>query len=104
MQVVRPNTAAQDEIRRAIHWYENESTGLGDRLWGEIQAAIEMIATHPDIGEIIPRARTRGPVRRLPLRHFPFFVVYRHSIDFIEIVALAHMSRGPNYWRDRLTS
>src|SRR3954447_264711 len=50
--------------------YEEESDGLGDRLWSEIQAAISLISTHPAIGQAVQRVR--GAVRRVPLRHFPF--------------------------------
>ena len=103
MKPVRPNDDAEAEFRENVRWYEEESAGLGDRLWSEIQAAISLIATHPSIGEVVRRVRRSGPVRRLPLRHFPFFLVYREYTDHIEVVALAHTSRKPNYWRGRLT-
>ena len=98
---VRPNHAAEDEFRHYIKWYERETVGLGDRLWLEIQAAIDLVGAHPSIGELVPRVRARGPVRRLPLRHFPFLLVYRVQTDHIDIVAWAHTSRKPNYWRSR---
>jgi hypothetical protein len=44
-----------------------------------------------------------GVVRRFPLRHFPFFVIYREREEFLELVALAPTSRKPNYWRSRIT-
>jgi toxin ParE1/3/4 len=99
---VRPNAEAEDEFRRYIRWYEGESDGLGDRLWSEIQAAVELISSHPAIGEVVRRAHVRGVVRRVPLRHFPFFLVYREYPDHLEVVALAHTSRRPDYWRPRL--
>jgi toxin ParE1/3/4 len=99
---VHPNAAAEDEFRHYIKWYENESAGLGDRLWSEIQAAVDLISDHPTIGETVRRVRVRGVIRRLPLRHFPFLLVYRQLEDQIEIVALAHTSRKPNYWRERV--
>lgn len=97
---VRPSSFAQDEIEYYLRRYESESPGLGDRLWQDIQAVTDLISDHPDIGE--PVRRTRGLVRRLPLRHFPFFVVYRQHSGQLQIVALAHTSRKPNYWRNRL--
>ena len=102
-KVVRPNEAAEDEFRYYIRRYERESAGLGDRLWAEIQAAISLISDYPSIGEIVPRVRVQPKVRRVPLRHFPFLLVYREYSDHIEVVALAHTSRKPRYWRGRLT-
>ncbi|HUR83349.1 MAG TPA: type II toxin-antitoxin system RelE/ParE family toxin [Thermoanaerobaculia bacterium] len=101
-RAVRPNAAAEEEFSDYIQWYENESAGLGDRLWLEIQATIELIASRPAIGEAVGRLRVRGSIRRVPLRHFPFLLVYREHPDHLEIVALAHTSRKPRYWRDRL--
>src|ERR1051326_7421675 len=93
---VRPNAAAEDEFRDYIRRYEDETPGLGDRLWSDIQAAIELISAYPAIGEPVRRR-----VRQIPLRHFPFRLVYREYSDHLEIVALAHTSRRPRYWRDR---
>lgn len=101
---VRPNADAEKEFRDYIRWYENETAGLGDRLWSEIQAAIDLISGHPTIGETVRQARVRESVRRVPLRHFPFLLVYREYADHLEIVALAHTSRKPKYWRGRLKS
>lgn len=97
---VRPSTFAQDEIEYYLRRYETEVTGLGDRLWQDIQAAKELISEYPEIGEVV--RRTRGLVRRVPLRHFPFLLIYRRRDDHLQIVALAHASRKPNYWRSRL--
>jgi len=101
-RTVRPNEEAEEEFRYYIRWYENESIGLGDRLWSEIQAAIALVSERPSIGEVVVRVRVQGAVRRVPLRHFPFMLVYREQSDYLEIVALAHTSRKPRYWRDRL--
>ena len=101
---VRPNEFAEDEIEYYIRRYEGESMGLGDRLWSEIQAAADLIFRYPGIGNVIRRVRVRGGVRRFPLHSFPFVLVYREHVDHIEIVALAHTSRKPHYWRSRLRS
>lgn len=99
---VRPNAAAEEEFRHYIAWYERHGAGLGDRLWTDIQAAVNLISDHPAGGEVVRRVRVRGAVRRVPLRHFPFFLVYREHDEYVEIVALAHTSRKPNYWHERL--
>jgi len=97
---VRPSPFAEDEIEYYIRHYESESPGLGDRLWRDIQNVKELISQHPLIGESV--RRTRGLVRRFPLHDFPFFLIYRERVDHLQIVALAHTSRKPYYWRGRL--
>jgi plasmid stabilization system protein ParE len=98
---VRPNAAAEAEFREAIHWYEGRVVGLGNRLWREIQDAIDLIEKYPEVGETV-RLRVRQTIRRLRLSHFPFLLVYREFDDHLEVIALAHTSRKPRYWRSRL--
>ena len=100
---VRPNEFAQAEIDRELRWYESESPGLGDRLWQDIQARLDLISTYPAIGEVVRRRRRiQGIVRRFPLRDFPFLLIYREFPDYLELVALAHTSKDPTYWHSRL--
>lgn len=100
---VRPDPEAQDEIDHEIRWYESESAGLGDELWAEVQNAVALIREHPLIGNVVSGVRVNPPARRLRLRRFPFYLVYRDFDDEIELVALAPTSKRPRYWRSRTT-
>ena len=42
--------------------------------------------------------------QRYIMKRFPFVVVYRVAADGIEVVAVAHGSRKPGYWKNRLAS
>ena len=97
---VEAGTSARREIRRYVAHYEDESPGLGERLVSDIEAATALIAEYPSIGERV--RRIRDVVRRVPLRRFPFLLIYRERASDIQIIALAHTSRRPNYWRSRL--
>ncbi len=46
-------------------------------------------------------AGTRG-VKRLILRRFPYSVIVHERDTEILVLAFAHHSRRPDYWRDRL--
>jgi plasmid stabilization system protein ParE len=98
---VRTNPFADEEIFTHIRYYAARSVHLGVQLWDEVQDAFKLVSEHPFIGEVVPRARVRGAARRIPLRRFPFFVIYRNHDDYIEVMALAHTSRKPTYWRSR---
>jgi toxin ParE1/3/4 len=98
---VRTNPFADEDIFNQTAYYAARSIDLGGELWNEIEAIFHLISDYPLIGEVVRRARVRGTARRIPLRHFPFFVIYRIHDDFIEVMALAHTSRKPNFWRGR---
>lgn len=99
-KAVRPSSFAQAEIEYYLLRYESEAARLRDRLWDDIEAVVSLISEYPLVGEVVRRTRNR--VRRFPLEHFPFFLVYRERGDHLQIVALAHKRRHPNYWRPRL--
>jgi plasmid stabilization system protein ParE len=46
--------------------------------------------------------RVRGDVRRWNLRHFPYALIFRRVDDVIEIIAVMHARREPEYWKSRL--
>jgi toxin ParE1/3/4 len=94
-QLSDPATA---ELTHAIRWYEQQRTGLGGELLDAIAETIDLIRTHPEIG--VPRP-ARRPSRQLHVKRFPYNVVYRIRDNDIYVVAVAHTSRRPNYWRDR---
>ena len=98
---VRTNPFAEEEIGRYGGQYRDESERVAERFFDEVSASLELLSQYPQIDEIVPGARVRRTARRVPLRHFPFFIVYRDLPDYVEIMALAHTSRRPNYWRDR---
>lgn len=89
---------AAAELLDAIRWYEEQRSGLGAELFDAITETIELIRAHPEIGA--PRA-TLQQSRQLRVNRFPYNVVYRIREDDIYVVAVAHTSRRPGYWRDR---
>jgi plasmid stabilization system protein ParE len=94
-QLSDPATA---ELTDAIRWYEQQRAGLGAELFDAITETIDLIRTHPEIGAL--RA-TRRPSRQLRVNRFPYSVVYRIREDDVYVVAVAHTSRRPDYWKHR---
>ena len=68
-------------------------------LFDAIAATIDLIRTHPEIGTA---RRGRLPSRQMAVHGFPYRVVYRIREDDLYVVAIAHTSRRPGYWTNRL--
>ena len=87
---------AMEEAEAAVRWYSGRGKQAAARLVQELARAVDTIAEAPSRWPLF-----EGGTRRLPLRRFPFLVVYRRSGEAVEIVAVAHGRRRPGYWRAR---
>ena len=87
---------AADEAEAAERWYRERHEIASARFQRELDRAVDLIAERPKTGS--PYLRS---TRRVLLRRFPFFVVYRVRGDNVQIVAVAHARRRPGYWRTR---
>jgi len=85
------------EFRDAIAWYRARSVGAARHFNEEVVVAEKLLAQHPRIGK-----RVEAEARSLCVNDFPYTLVYLVEKDEILIVAMAHQSRRPGYWMDRL--
>jgi plasmid stabilization system protein ParE len=92
----RFSTAARRERHEATRFYKERSPVAAARFNDELRQALERLRTYPQSG-----APVDGDIRHAPLHSFPFSVVYAISEETIEVIAVAHDRRDPNYWRDR---
>jgi len=88
---------ARLEYREAAAFYESRRPGLGAAFTREVEAAINRILEAPDRWRTIEQ-----DVRRCLTHTFPYGILYTVEEDSILIVAVAHGSRKPGYWRERL--
>ena len=86
---------AEQDLYKAASRYESEVPELGLRF-GE-ERVIQLLLEHPELG-----FRLDDNLRHFVLRKFPFSVVYAVVSDLVFIVAVAHGSREPGYWRLRV--
>ena len=85
------------EVKAAVAWYMERNYTAAIKFADEIDKAIEMMVESP----------ARWPAgghgtRKLVLRRFPYAIVYREKEDAVQILAVAHGHRRPEYWKDRL--
>ena len=95
---LRFHPEASSELTDARDWYRDHNGVAAEQFVDEVLRMVESILDAPERW-----ALGRNGVRRVPLRRFPFTIVYRHEpgSESVEIVAVAHQSRRPEYWRHR---
>lgn len=102
MARVRISRDAARELNEAVQWYEHESSGLGGRLIDAFEHAIGLLrGKMPPLLPVDGAARTLG-AKRIILRRFPFSLIVIPRSDECIVVALAHHSRKPGYWHERI--
>ncbi len=93
---LRLHPAAQRELDEAAAFYDAESPGLGSAFLGEFEHALQQIRTFPEAAPV-----GLGSVRVRVLVAFPYSLHYAPLGDAVLVLALAHHSRRPFYWRER---
>ena len=93
---IRFHPEADDEVIEAYRWYRARSPSAAVAFRSQVDRAIDVIAEAPER----PAPYLHG-TRRVFVRRFPYFIVYRLTEYGIEIVAVAHGRRRPGYWSDR---
>ena len=90
---------AEIELDEAMQWYESQAPGLGEAFLIEVLSAVHRILLYPEAWHPLD-----VEVRRCRLNRFPFGLIYTVDNDHILVLAVAHLHRRPDYWRDRLKS
>ena len=97
---IRPE--AIEEIQATRDWYRGQDADSAGEFLRDLAHSVSILFAAPRVGRSLPRMRAR----MLPLRTLPFVIIYRlrRRLDgdsLMEILAVAHGSRKPGYWRDR---
>ena len=87
---------AKSEMVDAAAWYETQQINLGKRFLSSIQDTINRLKLQPNLYSFV-----ESDVRRCLTKIFPFGVMFREKRDRIEIMAVMHLHRDPNYWKNR---
>jgi plasmid stabilization system protein ParE len=95
---VRFLPSASAELAAVRAYYNGKRRGLGAEFSREVRAALARIRSAPLACPKVPDAPN---ARRALLERFPYCVVFYVDGKTVFIVAVAHMSRRPGYWRGR---
>ncbi len=95
--IVTAHPLAEQELAgAAVHYAREGGAPLRERFLAEFERCVATLRLHPSLG-----SPWQGQLRRLPLRRFPYSVVYAASADRLRILAVAHHRRRPGYWDGR---
>ena len=100
MRVRIHEEAAQDAIAAAA-WYEAQRPGLGGEFYEAFESAVLSIKEgRVPLSPMVGDSGAKG-AKRFILKRFPYDVVTVEKSNELLIVAVAHHSRKPGYWKDR---
>jgi plasmid stabilization system protein ParE len=88
---------AEAEFLDAIDYYEEYEPGLGYDFAIEVHASIKSILSFPRAWTLL-----EVDIRRCQTRRFPYGIVYSQDGDMIFILAVMHLHRDPDCWKDRV--
>jgi hypothetical protein len=93
---------ALEELYAAIARLESEHPGVGSLLLDTVEAQVQRAARLPQSGARVPGFPEPLNVRRFVVRRFRYAIVTALVAGVPTVIALAHTSREPGYWRRRL--
>lgn len=102
MKPARYHPVARDELRAAIRYSEADRTGRGARLEAAVSHVLGRLRRLPRSAPRWPHLRSPFEIRRALVKRHPYLVVYAILPDQLVIIALAHTSKQPGYWRPRV--
>lgn len=88
---------ADEEFLEAVAYYEDCDSGLGADFAREIHAAIRNVVDYPTMWPVID-----DDVRRCMVHRYPYGVLYSIETSGVFILAVMHLHRDPDYWKQRL--
>ncbi|MFM7836530.1 MAG: type II toxin-antitoxin system RelE/ParE family toxin [Planctomycetaceae bacterium] len=96
MKPVQVCSAAEADFTEALRYYAARNPEVALQFDAEFDGALQRIIAGP---EQFPAVDDRH--RYLQLRRFPFLIIFRVFADGITVIAVAHTSRSPDFWRGR---
>lgn len=93
--IIRPE--AEADMAEAFDWYEERRNGLGHEFLDEVRARLASIEENPLRCAILYKNARQTLVRR-----FPYKILYLFEVDIIEVLAVAHVRRHPQFWQKRV--
>jgi len=90
--------SAEAEYLKAIAYYESKSPGLGASYLLEFERSIGLVCSSPQQYSTVLQPN----IKKKLLERFPFTIFYREVNKVVQILAVAHQKKRPDYWFGRV--
>lgn len=87
---------ADQEIFKAVRWYEERREGLGLEFEQELEAAWKKIQTSPFLYQAVFEG-----MRRYNLNKFPYAVFYKVKFDEVRVLGVLGFKQDDRLWKER---
>lgn len=87
---------AKEELEHAILFYKQQQAGLEKRFIETLEDAINRVCRNPLLYQ-----KAESETRKCRLLHFPYALIFKLHSHQIEIIAVMHLRKQPNYWQSR---
>ena len=94
MKRITFTSVAEEDAAAAVLFYNERQVGLGVDFIDALRSTLRAIQENPELWAFIEK-----PFRSCRMHRFPFRVLFQELPDRIQIVAVAHLSRRPGYWK-----
>lgn len=87
---------ASQQVGEAGRWWRENRSKAPDALVEELQQALDLVASQPEVGAVARNVNLAG-VRRVLLRRVGYHLYYRRLLaptPSIQVIAFWHASRG----------
>lgn len=87
MKPVNFDVAAHAEVDEAAAWYANRDPQLPSRLLLDARETANLVQERPALFPRVTGLRSRAPLRRAPLRTFPYALIYVELDEELRLLA-----------------
>lgn len=93
---------ARAEYLDAVAYYDEQRAGLGDELIERFEDALRDILSDPASWPRVQDWNDEPVLHGHRLKAFHYRIVYYVSGEQVRVIAYAHTSREPGYWKHRV--
>ena len=88
------NRSVQQDVDEIVDYYEAISDQLISRFFRDMEIRLSEIKENP---KRFPKDQNYPSYRKVKMRKFPYFIVYRVLSDRIRILVIKHENRKPSF-------